>query len=66
MKTIKIKFKLGDFVYLKTDKEQNKRIVIGVNIRPSGRLYELGYGSASSWHYELEISEEKDTLLAVS
>lgn len=65
MKTIKLKHEIGDFVYLKTDKDQDKRIVIGVNIRPSGILYELGYGSTSSWHYEIEITESKDVLLGI-
>ena len=53
-KTISIKFGWGDIVILRTEPEI-KRIVTGVIIRPSGKMYELVNGVESSWHQEVEI-----------
>lgn len=59
--TIKNKFNIGDMVYLKTDPEQHPRMVIGISIKPNGFTYILAFGSNESYHYELEISNTKDT-----
>ena len=55
-KTIDIKFTWGDSVILKTDPSQ-KRIVTGIIVRPSGKMYELANGLESSWHQEVEIEK---------
>lgn len=60
---IETKYDLQQIVYLKTDPDQNKRMVIGISIKPHGVLYELGLGSHSSYHYEIEISEEANILV---
>lgn len=36
MMIINCAFEIGDIVYLKTDPEQNKRIVVGIFIYPGG------------------------------
>lgn len=59
-------FKIGDFVYLKTDTEQLKRIVTGMIIRPTGVSYELVCGETYTSHFEFELSNEKDVLIATS
>ena len=59
---IENKFELGEIVYLKTDNDQSDRMVIGISVRPAGLLYELSFGSVCSWHYEMEITEEKNVL----
>jgi hypothetical protein len=60
------KYDLGQIVYLKTDKEQCARMVISISFRPTGVIYELNYGSVSSWHYEIEVSDEKDVLASTT
>lgn len=62
---IKTKFDIGQIVYLSTDKQQEKRMVIGFTFRQTGMMYDLGFGSTSSWHYELEISSEENILTKV-
>lgn len=53
------KFDIGQTVYLLMDADQKKRMVCGVLIRPTGVTYELTHGNGTSWHYDIEISEEK-------
>lgn len=53
-KTISIKFNFGDEVRLRTDPEKT-RIVIGISVRPGGKIYELAWGEATTWHQEIEI-----------
>jgi hypothetical protein len=62
MRFIENKFDLGQEVYLKTDREQVKRLVIGICLRPNGIIYELACGPATSWHYDLEMAEQVDVL----
>lgn len=57
------KYNLKDKVYLSTNIDQKKRIITGICFRQSGFQYELTCGEHSSWHYEFEISIEKDVLI---
>ena len=59
----KINFNIGDYVYLKTDIDQHKRIVTGYTVRFNEITYLLSLGEDESTHYELEISDEIDILL---
>lgn len=60
-------FKIGQIVYLKMDNDQHARMVIGISLRPSRSVtYCLAFGSTESWHYEIEISEERDIVKATS
>lgn len=61
--TIKTKFNFGDIVYLKTDPEQYPRMVVGVSVRPTSMTYMLALGSTESFHYEIEISRQRDKYL---
>ena len=56
------KFNLKDVVYLQTDKAQDERIITRMQVTLNGLLYELTCGSVSSWHYEFEITTEKNVL----
>jgi hypothetical protein len=56
-------FELGQFVYLKTDVEQKRRIVTAIIIRPSDVLYELACGTEVSSHYNFEISDTSDIMI---
>jgi len=60
------KFNIGDTVFLKTDTQQNERLVTGINIRQSGITFALSYGSNESWHYDFEISLEKDVIKQIT
>ena len=59
------KFNLGDRVYLITDIEQKERFVVGICIKPCGFTYHLSSGDLDSWHYDFEISSEKDVLKSI-
>ena len=56
------KFNIGDRVYLETDKEQNEMIVTGLNVRHSHVTYALSCGTDETYHYDFEISVEKNVL----
>lgn len=57
---LKRKFKIGQAVYLKTDPEIMPRICIAYCVRFNSITYELALGTNSSWHYEVEITEQED------
>lgn len=63
MMVIDNKYNYEQQVYLKTDVDQKLRIVTGLLIRPNGLIsYELSCGTECRWHYDFEISTEKDVL----
>lgn len=58
------KYDFGEIVYLKTDSDQEKRIVTAIKVYPAGDIiYQLSCGTENSDHYEFEISREEDTVL---
>lgn len=62
-KWVDVEFEIEEIVYLKTDLDQLPRIVSGLSIRKSGVIsYELSQGSHTSYHYDFEISKEKNSL----
>lgn len=57
------KFDIGQIVYLRTDEDQMPRIITEISIRHDNFLvYQLSCGTVNSFHYEMEISEEKNIL----
>jgi len=55
------KFSRGDFVYLTTDPEQKKRVVICITVFDRDDLsYTVQCGTERSDHYDFEISLEPD------
>ena len=56
------KFNIGDVVFLKTDIDQYERMVCGILIRPDGIQYAITLGDTENWHYDIEISKQKDIL----
>ena len=60
---IETKYELQQIIYLKTDIEQYKRMIVGINVRPTGIQYQLAFGSSVSWHDEMEMSEEVNLLV---
>ncbi|RPD44830.1 hypothetical protein DNI29_19165 [Hymenobacter sediminis] len=66
MMFIEAKFSIGQTVYLSTDKDQLRRLVVAITIRQTGDMYEVACGSDSSYHYDFEMSETADVLLTSS
>lgn len=60
----RIKFNIGQTVYLKTDADQLERLVTGINIRPNGISYALTSGTNESYHYDFEITFDRDVIKA--
>lgn len=64
---IRSKFDYGQIVYVKTDLQQDPRQVIGIQgTADGGMLVKLTIDGDVSWHYECELTEEKNTLLAIN
>lgn len=58
-----INYKLGDTVYLKTDIDQYERIITAICLRIGNiKTYELAFGENTSWHYDIEMTIEKNVL----
>jgi hypothetical protein len=55
-KSITLKFTFGQVVALKTDLF-TERVVTGIILRPSGKMYELANGIDTSWHQDVEIEK---------
>ena len=60
-------FDFGDIVYLKTDIDQRPRVVVAFEVYTGGEmLYKLACSTITSYHYEMEISKEKDILMTTT
>jgi hypothetical protein len=62
MMVIDNKFSIGDEVYLRTDREQEARLLTGLIVDASGILYVLACGLSESSHQYIEITSERDIL----
>jgi hypothetical protein len=63
----KLEFQIEQIVYLNTDKEQLPRIITGISLRPFNSVtYGLTANTTETWHYDFEISDERDILLCTS
>jgi hypothetical protein len=60
---INVQFKIGQSVYLRTDADQEQRIVTGYVITRNDVLYDLVCGIVNSTHYAFEISTDKDPMI---
>lgn len=60
------KFKLGQIVYLKTDKDQLPRMVTSISLVINGTFrWSLACGTEDTYHYTEEISAEKDEMMSL-
>lgn len=58
---IKNKLALQQYVYLKTDPDQHRRMIIGIKVCATLELmYEVQCGTVCTWHYECELSEQRE------
>ena len=61
MIVIQNKYGFGDIVYLRTDVDQEPRIVTAIVVCPAGDIvYELTCGTTVSKHYDFELATEKN------
>ena len=58
--TINVAYRISDIVFLRTDPEQQERIVTGYSVARDNVLYELACGIAVTQHYDFEITYDKD------
>ena len=57
------KFNFEECVFLITDDEQRLRLVTGIQVTKNTIIYRLAYGVNESWHYDFEISKDKNYLI---
>ena len=58
-----MKYKIGDIVFLKTDKEQEARIITGILIRPNGYVFYLSKSDIETTHYQIEFTSDINELI---
>ena len=64
--TVRANYDFGQTVYLKTDPDQYPRQIIGVKATADGgMLIQLISETDVSYHYECELSEDKDVMMAM-
>lgn len=63
MNTHTTAYTFGDIIYLKTDPEQHKRMILSIQLIPNGQTYEVGFGADSSFHLDIEMSAVPDESL---
>lgn len=61
----KTKYNEWDWVYLRHDQEQLRRMVVDFQIDKSGIQYLLRCGAEESYHYEQELRKTKDQTMAL-
>ena len=54
-----LEYMIGDLVYITTDPEQYKRIVIGYELSPNGIIYRLCIDNSVTMHYKCELTRDK-------
>jgi hypothetical protein len=63
MMVIDNEYEIGDIVYLKTDTEQNQRLVFSFIVYKNDIIYRLAFGTINSDHYGFELSPTKNILV---
>lgn len=63
MMVIENKYEIGQLLFLKTDSEQKERMLVQIAIGGNNAIrYCLSSGTVETWHYDIEMSEEKNIL----
>jgi hypothetical protein len=58
---IENKFNIGQIVYLVTDEDQKARLITGLKVCANRSIeYLISCGTAETYHYAIEISENKN------
>lgn len=64
MMMIENKYNIGEKVFLVTDSDQLERLVTAIQISPNNLLYRLINNITETWHFEFEISKEKNFVMS--
>lgn len=59
-KTYKFEHEIGEFLYVRSDPAQERRMITGIMITPGGIQYRLSICDDMSWFYDIEVSGEID------
>jgi hypothetical protein len=63
MMVIENKFEINEFIYLKSDPEQRERLIVQIAVGGNGSIrYCVSCGTMETWHYDMEMTKEKDQL----
>lgn len=62
--TIDLEYEFGEIVYLRHDAAQNPYVVVQVTVTPAGLLYHVNGDTGSEIVYAIELSRERDDVLA--
>lgn len=60
--TIENAFDLEEVVYVKTDKEQLPRLIVGMWVTKGDIKYQVSVNNTTNYFYDFELSKEKDFL----
>ena len=63
MMVIDNKFNIGDFVYLITDTQREKRLVTELIVSKNSIIYTLACGGFDTEHYDFEITDDINILI---
>lgn len=63
MMVIENKYEYGQIVFLKTDPEQQARMVTAFKVCPTGIIYFISFGTLETQHYDIELTDEKNVLV---
>jgi len=63
MMLIENKYNLKEKVFLITDSDQLERFVTAIQVSPDNLSYRLTQSITETWHYDFEISRERDLAL---
>ena len=66
MRKLELEFEIREFVYLRTDPEQNERLITGYIVRETTILYLTSFQDSETPHYGYELSREKNVLLGIA
>ena len=58
----KLKYNIGQLVFLITDEDQKERIIVEILLSNKDAQYKLKCGIEESWHYEIEMINEKNVV----
>lgn len=65
--TIDTEFDIEEIVYLKTDIDQRPRQIVSFEVFKQGEiLYKVIQSNLASYHYEFELSRDKDILFSLT
>ncbi len=62
---IENKFEFGDFVYCKTDPQQQRMQITSIIVEPTTIIYECSCNGSSHNFYDLELTTEPDLELKI-